>query len=66
MMFSKLTNDLVISPIENMIQRVNNITKDPLLAAHDEEERLLFEEMEMVRRENGEKGERKEGERKEG
>lgn len=28
--FSKLTTDLVISPIENMIQKVENITKDPL------------------------------------
>ena len=28
--FSKLTTDLVISPIENMIQKVENITKNPL------------------------------------
>jgi hypothetical protein len=45
MFFSKLTTDLVISPIEDMITRVNNITADPLKAAHEEEERLLFEEM---------------------
>ena len=43
--FSKLTTDLVITPIEDMIEKVNNITKDPLKAAHDEEERLLYEEM---------------------
>lgn len=43
--FSKLTTDLVISPIEDMVTRVNNITNDPLKAAHEEEERLLFEEM---------------------
>ena len=45
MIFSKLTTDLVISPIEDMIVKVNNITKDPLKAAHDEEERLLYEEI---------------------
>ena len=45
LIFSKLTTDLVISPIEHMIEKVNNITKDPLKAAHDEEERLLFEEL---------------------
>jgi hypothetical protein len=43
--FSKLTTDLVIHPIETMIEKVNNITKDPLKAAHDEEERLLMEEL---------------------
>jgi hypothetical protein len=42
--FSKLTTDLVITPIETMIEKVNNITKDPLKAAYDEEERLLMEE----------------------
>lgn len=45
MFFSKLTTDLVISPIEDMVSRVNNITNDPLKAAHEEEERLLYEEM---------------------
>ena len=34
MLFSKLTTDLVISPIEDMIERVNKITVDPLGAAH--------------------------------
>jgi hypothetical protein len=34
MLFSKLTTDLVISPIEDMIERVNKITADPLGAAH--------------------------------
>lgn len=43
--FSKLTTDLVITPIEIMIEKVNNITKDPLKAAHDEEERLLIQEL---------------------
>jgi hypothetical protein len=32
--FSKMTTDLVITPIEDMITRVNNITADPLGAAH--------------------------------
>jgi len=45
MIFSKITQDLVISPIEAMIEKVNKITKDPLKAAHDEEERLLLEEL---------------------
>lgn len=43
--FQKITHDLVISPIELMIERVNHISKDPLQAAIEEEERLLFEEM---------------------
>jgi hypothetical protein len=41
--FSKNTSDLVIDPIENMIERVNHITSDPLSAVHDEEERLLID-----------------------
>ena len=45
MIFSKLTTDLVITPIEDMIERVNGITEDPIKAAHNEEERLLYEEM---------------------
>lgn len=43
LMFQKITSDLVIKPIEHMIERVNHISKDPLKAAHEEEERLLFE-----------------------
>lgn len=31
--FSKLTTDLVIYPIESMIEKVNAITSDPLKAA---------------------------------
>jgi hypothetical protein len=61
MFFSKLTTDLVISPIEDMITRVNNITADPLKAAHEEEERLLFEE--MIERQ-GEEVEHQENEQK--
>jgi len=45
MIFSKLTTDLVITPIEDMIDRVNSITEDPIKAAHMEEERLLYEEL---------------------
>jgi len=45
MIFSKLTQDLVIFPIENMISKVQAITKDPLKAAHEEEEKLLFIEL---------------------
>ena len=42
MLFSKLTTDLVVTPIENMIKKVEAITSDPLKAAHDEEENLLL------------------------
>lgn len=47
-MFSKLSNELVIHPIENMIEKVNNISNDPLKAANEEEERLLLEEFEAM------------------
>jgi hypothetical protein len=53
MLFSKLTTDLVISPIEDMIERVNKITADPLGAAHQEEERLLFEELAITEAQGG-------------
>ena len=46
MLFSKLTTDLVVTPIENMIKKVEAITSDPLKAAHDEEENLLLQELE--------------------
>jgi len=45
MIFLKLSNDLVIGPIEQMIEKVHEITKDPLKAAHDEEQRVLVEEL---------------------
>ena len=45
MLFGKMTTDLVISPIEQMIQKVNEITENPLKAAQDEEEKLLMEEL---------------------
>lgn len=56
MLFSKLTTDLVISPIEDMIERVNKITADPLGAAHQEEERLLFEELAQAEKEGASSG----------
>tara|TARA_B110000285_G_C15122707_1_gene618181 strand:+ start:1881 stop:1982 length:102 start_codon:yes stop_codon:yes gene_type:complete len=33
---------LIVIPIENMIELIDNITSDPLKAAHDEEERVLI------------------------
>ena len=45
MVFSKLTTDLVVLPIESMIRTVEAITSDPLKAAHDQEEKLLLEEL---------------------
>lgn len=43
--FTKITNDLVIEPIENMVERVKKITNDPLSAIQEEEERILIEIM---------------------
>ena len=37
-MFSKDTNDIVLGPIENMIQKVQKISKNPLKAAAEEEQ----------------------------
>ena len=48
--FSKITYKLVIDPIENMLERVNHITSDPLKAVQEEEERLLIEELDKKRR----------------
>ena len=45
MIFLKLSNDLVIGPIEKMIEKVHEITNDPLKAAHDEEQRVLVDEL---------------------
>lgn len=42
--FSKDANDLVISPIEAMITKVNRIAKNPLQAAQDEENEALAKE----------------------
>jgi len=42
MLFSKITTDLIITPIEEMVKRVHGISEDPLKAAHQEEERLLI------------------------
>lgn len=42
-LFTKITSDLVIDPIENMIERVKHITADPLSAIHEEEERILID-----------------------
>ena len=33
-LFQKITSELIIDPIENMIERVKHITKDPLSAIH--------------------------------
>ena len=41
MLFSKETNDLVIQPLENMIRKVNRISRNPLLAAQEEEDEAL-------------------------
>ena len=41
MLFSKDANELVIVPIEAMIQKVNRIAKNPLQAAQEEEQEAL-------------------------
>lgn len=45
MLLSKNNTDLVIIPIEKMIEKINAITNDPLQAVHDEEQMLLEIEM---------------------
>lgn len=41
LLFSKDANELVIAPIEAMIQKVNRIAKNPLQAAQEEEQEAL-------------------------
>lgn len=43
--FSKITTDLVIDPIESMIDKINKITENPLLAVEQEEEKFILDEM---------------------
>lgn len=43
--FSLNTFNLVINPIENMLERVKHISSDPLSAVHEEEERMLMVEL---------------------
>jgi hypothetical protein len=52
MIFSKITTDLVIHPIENMIEKINKITADPLAAHYEEEEKLLLEELQLQENDN--------------
>lgn len=41
LIFTNQTQELVISPIEKMIEKVNRISKNPLLAAQEEENEAL-------------------------
>lgn len=46
--FSKDATDLVLTPIENMIKKINNITKNPLEARKiEEDEAMIWEKMLM-------------------
>lgn len=45
LIFSKMTTELVITPIENMIEKINNLTSNPQLAAEKEEELLLLQDI---------------------
>ena len=44
LMISKVTQELVLDPIENMIQKVKQITENPIKAAQEAEEELVKEE----------------------
>ena len=60
--FSKDANDLVIQPIEAMIQKVNRIARNPLEAAQEEENEALAMEKARADEEKGQsKKEKKEG-----
>lgn len=49
MILTRITSDLVITPIENMITKVRRISENPLKAAHEEEnEALALEEFEAA------------------
>lgn len=53
--FSKDATDLVLTPLENMLKKINNITKNPLEARKIEEdeamvwERLMMENKDIAR-----------------
>lgn len=49
--FSKDANDLVIGPIEAMMQKVNKIAENPLVAAQEEENQALVEEISKTQQE---------------
>lgn len=51
-LFTKITGDLIIDPIENMIERVKHITNDPLSAVHEEEERILIDHIRYMQKGN--------------
>jgi hypothetical protein len=44
LLFSNTAQDLVITPIEMMITKVNRISSNPLLAAQEEENEALAKE----------------------
>jgi hypothetical protein len=47
LLFTTQVNDLVINPIEQMIQKVTKISQNPLIAAQEEENEALA--MEKIR-----------------
>lgn len=50
--FSKDATDLVLTPIENMIKKINNITQNPLEARKiEEDEAMIWEKMLMENKE---------------
>ena len=49
MILSKITQDLVVTPIETMMDKVKRISENPLKAAAEEEnEQLAMEEIELA------------------
>lgn len=62
MVLTKITSDLVITPIESMITKVKRISENPLKAAQQEEdEQLALEEYEKLLEGEGIKKKKKKG-----
>ena len=51
-LFTNLTSNMVIDPIEKMMERVKHITADPLSAVHEEEERVLIDHLRSLQKKN--------------
>ena len=51
-LFTNLTSNMVIDPIEKMMERVKHITNDPLSAVHEEEERVLIDHLRSLQKKN--------------
>jgi hypothetical protein len=50
---TKTNNTLLVNPIESMIKKVDNISKNPVRASHEEEENQLDKETEEMQHKHG-------------